>query len=75
MRIRARKRYWLAIWVALVGLAVPTSGIILLLLLFLWKHDKSLALAAYKQERLSLPRAWYDGFLKWGFEKVNDTHD
>lgn len=69
MRVRARKRYWLANGAAALVLAVPTYGIILLLLPFIFLLDKSLATAAYKREELDLPPSWYDGFSKWEFEK------
>lgn len=71
MRIRTRKRYWLANGAALLVLAVPTYGIALLLFPFIWMLDKSLAMAAYKREELDLPPAWYDGFSKWEFELID----
>jgi len=75
MKVRARKRYWLANGAAALVLAVPTYGIILLLFPFIWLLDKNLAVAAYKREELGLPPSWYDGFSKWEFERVNATGD
>lgn len=75
MRVRARKRYWLANGAAALILAVPTCGIALLIFPFTYMLDKRLAKAAYQREELDLPPAWYDGFSKWEFEKVNGKND
>lgn len=71
MRVRARKRYWLANGAAALVLAVPTYGIALLLFPFIWMLDKKFAAAAYQREELDLPPSWYDGFSKWEFERIN----
>ena len=75
MRVKARKRYWLANGATALVLAVPTYGIILLIFPFIYILDKSLATAAYKREELGLPPAWYDGFSKWEFERINGKID
>ena len=69
MRVKARKRYWLANGAALLVLTLPTYGIILLIFPLIWMLDKNLARAAYKREALDLPPSWYDGFSKWEFER------
>lgn len=71
MRVKARKRYWLANGAAALVLAVPTYGIILLLLPLIYVLDKKLAQVAYEREDLGLPPAWYDSFSKWEFERAN----
>jgi len=74
MRVKARKRYWLANGAAALVLVVPTYGIILLLFPLIYLLDKKFAMAAYKREELGLSPAWYDGFSKWEFERVNATN-
>lgn len=71
MRVRARKRYWLANGAAVLVLAIPTYGIALALFPFIWMLDKTLARAAYKREELDLPPSWYDGWSKWEFKRCD----
>jgi len=74
MKVKARKRYWLANGAAALIFAIPTCGIALLLFPFIYMLDKNLATAAYKREELDLPPAWYDSFSKWEFERINDNN-
>ena len=69
MKVKARKRYWLANGSAIAIIALYTYGIALALFPLIWMVDKTLARAAYMREEKGLPPSWYDGFSKWEFER------
>lgn len=71
MRLRTRKRYWLAYTPVWVIIGILTFGIGLILIPLSWMADKSMAKAAYKREELDLPPSWYDGISKWEFEPID----
>ena len=71
MRVRTRKRYWLAYTPVWVIIGLFTFGLGLILIPFVWMLDKSMAKAAYKREALDLPPSWYDGISMWEFAEVD----